>query len=289
VRVELVYLGEAQLQALRRLCEERPAAPSPRLGGERAPVPGTAAPAGAAPAQRPRPAAQPRREPEIRFRVPELSQALAGTSSLEERGLYDTARALSGPPLRPDFIEDHLRDVRGVLAGPIARRRQEAAGAATFAAAALALDGNALWNETTQALDAVAASVHRSFDSLVRRLAAERKMAQRQAGKYMPDADEQAEFRQQLTRAVTPLQRVCGALAEVSLRIRETSALGGEGLETLHEQWHEALAAFDRTFALAAVHVGTAVLHWWEETLWPQLRKLEQQKSRRGPFGLFGG
>lgn len=278
VRIELVYLGEAQILALRGLCEREPA-PAGRV---------RPSPAAPAVAPSPRPVPTPRLEPGIPFRVPELSQALTGTSSIEERGLYETARALSGPPLRPDFIEDHLRDVRGVLAAAIARRRQEAASATTFAAAALALDGQALWSEVTHALDAVVTSVHRTYEGLVRRLAAERKLTQRQAEKYILDADAQATFRQQLDRAVSPLQRVCVALAEVSLRIRETSALGGEGLEALHTLWHEALAAFDRAFGQAAIHVGTGVLHWWEEALLPQVRKLVQRKSR-GPFGFLRG
>lgn len=284
VRLELAYLGDAQIQTLRRLCEERPAAP-------RAPSASPAAAHPPAPARRPTGGAPAvaRREAEVRFRVPELSQALVGTASVEEQGLYQTARALSGPPLRPDFMEDHLREVRGVLAGPVAKRRREAAGSATLATAALALDGRALWNETAEALDAVAASVQRAFDTLVRRLAAERKLTHRQAARYVPSDEERAQFRKQLTRAVAPLQRICDALAEVSLRIRETAALGGEGLEALHDRWQEALAAFDRAYGQIWVHVGAAVLHWWEEGLWPRLRKLAQEKPRRGPFRFLGG
>lgn len=279
VRIELVYLADAQIQTLRELCAARPAAPRPGPPAPQEPP--------SAPARRATAAARP--EPDVRFRVPELSQALVGTASIEEQGLYQTGRALSGPPLRPDFMEDHLREMHALLAGPVAKRRREAAGSTTFAAAALALDGRALWNETAEALAAVAAGVQRAFDTVVRRLAAERKLTQRQATKYMPGEEELAQLRKELTRAVAPLQRVCDALAEVSLRIRETAALGGEGLETLHDRWQEALAAFDRTFGQVWIHVGGAVLRWWDEGLWPRLRKLAKEKPRSGPFRFLGG
>lgn len=279
VRLELVYLGDTQIQTLRRMSQEK------RAGAAAASAPKAAAPPPAAPSTREL-AAAPRKEPEIRFRVPELSTAIGGSATAEERGLFEMARALSGPPLRPDFMEDHLRDVRTVLSAPVARRRREAAGAATFESAALVLDGRALFNETSGALDAVAATVHRAYEAQVRRLAAERKMTQREAMKYMPSSEEETGFRDRLSRTLGSVQRVGDALAEVGLRIRETAVLGGAGLEELHRRWQEVLAAFDRAFGQAWIQVAQAVLHRWDEELWPRLRKLAQQKSRGGPSWL---
>lgn len=281
MRLELVYLGDAQIQTMRRMTQGKP--PTEAAAPSDAPA-RTARPSARRPARRP--TAPPQNTVDLRFRVPELKTALAGSGGMQERSLTEMARALSGPPLRPDFMEDHLREVRNVLSEPVARRRREAAGSDTFAAAALALDGRALWNETVAALDHVARTTQNAFESQVRRLAAQRKLTQRQAMRFMPRADAEAAFRERLTRTVSGLQRACDALAEVSLRIRETAALGSEGLEKLHDQWHEALGAFDRAFGQAWVQVGGAVLQWWEESLWPHLRKLALEKPRRGPSWL---
>lgn len=288
VRLELVYLSGAHIEALRTLVRTKPAATRP---------PAVRAAGAATPAREPvrgSPPAAPQRDVPVapdrsvsrRFRVPEFPLALKPSSTAEERGLYSAARALSGPPLRPDFMEDHLRELQALLHAPLARRQREATGAATLGAAALALDGRALWNETEGALDAVAAAVRTAFEAHVRRLAVERKLAWRQAVRFLPSQEEEGGFRERLGRALVPLQRVSQALAELSYKVREAEAVGGPELEALHTRWLEILAAFDRAFAQIWIPLATATLRWWEEALWPRLRKLASEKPRRGPSWL---
>ncbi len=278
-RLQLVYLSDAQIQALRAVVR-------PKEGRRVREVPAiaTGGGTGPAPASGSRPAAGAADRQALSLRIPDFPTALAASSSVEERGLYGAARALSVPPLRPDFLEDHLRELHGLFRASLARRHREAVGAPTLGAAALALDGRALFHEAGRALDSVGSAVRQAYEAQVRRIAAERKLAWKQAVKFMPASEEEMEFRQRLGRGLGPLQGLSDALAELGHRIREVEALGGSEFETLHGRWVEVLSRFDRAFARAWVQVGTTTLQQWEEGLCPRLSKVAAEK-RRGAFG----
>jgi hypothetical protein len=288
-QLEVLYLTDAQIQTIRGLASRH----SSKVLGVAAPedttTPATegveAREAPVARQKATRQEAPPAKDLTRRFSIPEFEASLGAIGSGADRPLGAAVERLQMSSLLPvGFMEEHLRELRTIYDGALLRAKREAASAGNLFEAAAALDGQRLWQEVQSSVGVVADATRRAFERQTRRVAANRRIAWRQANrKYMPSAKERDGIAQRFRRGVAELEGTLNKVSASASRLKPAAEKNGAALEKAYEHWHEMLRELDQAYATSWAELSREIVHVWQDGLLPRLARLGGERRRLLP------
>jgi hypothetical protein len=279
-RLEILYLTDAQIQTIRGLASRHSSAvlgvteddAKMDFGApEVADVPAVPAPAGEDLARR--------------FSIPEFEASLGAIGSGSDRPLGATIDRLQMSSLLPvGFLEEHLRELRGIYDSALLKAKREAAASRELAAAAKALDGRGIWDAVLENVGVVTDATVRAFERQTRRVAANRRIPWRKArGKFMPSPKEVAGLRQRLTRGVASLERPLTAVSQSAEALKPAAQAGQAELKEAYNSWHASLQELDQAYATGWAGLSREVVSVWQDVFLPKLTRLGGERRRLLP------
>ncbi len=291
-QLEVLYLTDAQIQTIRGLASRHSGAllgvatGDAQAGASRPPVAKRMS-AGVGPV--PEPAAL--TDLTRRFSIPEFEASLGSIGSGSDRPLGSAIDRLQMSALLPvGFLEEHLRELRGIYDGALLKAKREAAAAPDLFAAARALGGRGLWDGVVESVGVVSDATIRAYERQTRRVAGNRRIPWRKARRrFMPTPKEAAGLRQRLTRGVTPLEENLRAVTAAAEKLRPASEAGPAELKAAYEEWQQSLRELDQAYATGWTGLSREVIGLWQDAFLPKLTRLGGERRRLLPRSLKVG
>jgi hypothetical protein len=286
-QLEVLYLTDAQIQTIRGLASRYSSKVLGVAAPEDAAAP-TAEEEAETPAAKQKATAQQApaaKDLTQRFSIPEFEASLGAIGSGADRPLGAAVERLQMSSLLPvGFMEEHLRELRTIYDGALLRAKREAASAGNLFEAAAALDGQRLWDEVQSSVGVAADATRRAFERQTRRVAANRRIAWRQASrKYMPSAKEKEGVRQRFRRGVAELEGTLNKVSAAASRLKPAAEKSSAELEKAYEHWHAMLRELDRDYATGWAGLSREAVHVWQDGLLPRLARLGGERRRLLP------
>jgi hypothetical protein len=225
-------------------------------------------------------------DPARHFRIPEFELSLGSVGSGSDRPLAAAIDRLQMVPVLPvGFLDEHLRELRGLWNGGLVKRKREAAAAADLASASRALDGEAMWEDLVDRVGIISDAMLRAFERQARRLAADRRLPWRRARKkYVPGEKEVAGIRQRLMRAVRPAEAPLATMSSAGAEVRTAMRSDRDRLRTAYRSWLERLHEGDEALADVWTALGREAIGVWQDNLVPRLNRLGGERRRWLPW-----
>ncbi|UCF20712.1 MAG: hypothetical protein JSU87_04690, partial [Gemmatimonadota bacterium] len=276
MQLEILYLTDAQIQTIRGLAARHAGA---LLGVGKKAGPGEGERPTATAADAPTSATA---EIARRFTIPEFEASLGAVGAGADRPLGAAIDRLQMSSFLPvGFLEEHLRELRGIYDSALVKAKREAAAATDVFAAAAALNGRRLWEEVLESVAVATDTTVRAFERQTRRLAANRRIPWRKArGKFMPTAKEATGLRQRLTRGVSGLQQSLRGVSQAAEKLGPAAEADRSELKAAYDGWQESLRDLDRAYAAGWAGLSREVVNMWQDTFLPKLTRLGGERRR---------